>query len=401
MAALYLPILIALLMASASPYAMAGEGALTQSVSIAAPAPVAPKEKAPKDWKKETEATCGMNCRYSRASENLTLQAVYLLKKIQLIDSAIKDPAKEPAARTALGAFCKSSSEELSDCFRRYKDFQAIALLEIRESLGKIDDYKRGLIHGIKPDGSVEGTALVYDVGVEKNAYIPEVPTLAELEQSYLDGKLRSGKSKYTGAEIRKWSEELILNDPKARYIEYKKKPIDGNPYQSEKTSYRLYVGDGKSDARAVKVYDRSKQSVMEFSKDKSQDAQTVKVISPKETKKDDSTPGDSISYEAMKDTRNTFNSKIEGDLKESAAKRVPASKKDPKAAETDKASTPEKSDGSKDVLLRDVASQKSNYDERDRNDDYKVVTPEGMKDSRYIKYNPHQLLDDIEKSTK
>jgi len=134
----------------------------------------------------------------------------------------------------------------------------------------------------------------------------------------------------------------------------------------------------------------------MEFEKDKSQDSRTVKIISPKETKKDDS-----ISYEAMKDARNTFNSKIEGDLKENPVKRVPASKKDPKAAVADKSSTPEKPGESKDVLLRDVANQKPNYDDRDRNDDYKVVTPEGTKDSRYIKYNPHQLLDDTEKSTK
>lgn len=396
MAALYLPILIALFVAS--PYAMAGEGALTQSVSIAAPAPAAPKEKAPKDWKKETEATCGMNCRYSRASENYSLQAVYLLKKIQLIDSAIKDGSKEEAARTALGGFCKSSTEEIATCFRRYKDFQAIALLEIRESIGKIDDYKRALIHGIKPDGSVEGTALVYDVGVEKNAYIPEVPTLAELEKAYLDGKLRSGKSKYTANDIRKWSQDLIVNDPKARYIEYNKKPTDGNPYQSEKTSYRLYTGDTssgktKSDSKALKIYDRSKQSVMEFAADKSLDPKGVKPISPNETKKEDS-----ISYEAMKDTRNTFNSKIEGGLKEDAVKRAPAAKKDPKALTAD---TSEKSAGSKDVLVRDVANQKSKFDERDRNDDYKVTAPEGMKDSRYIKYNPHQLLDDIEKSTK
>lgn len=382
-------ILIVLLTASAR--GTADEGVLTQSVSTAAPSPS--KVAAPKDWKKETEATCGMSCRYSRASENLTIQAVYLLKKIHLIEAATKDSAQEPAARTALGGFCKNSAEPLSDCFRRYKDFQAIALLEIRESIGKIDGYKRALINGIKPDGTVEGVALVYDVGVERGAYIPEVPTLAELEQAYLSGKLRPAKGKFSSKDIQKWSQELVVNDPKARYIQYKEKPIDGNPYQNEKTSYRLYIGEtsgngkSKTDEKALKLYDRSKQRVMEFAADPSL-TDEVKAVSPNETK-----TRDTISYEAIKDTRNTFNSKIEGDFKEEApSKRSPASKKDFK---------PGKTEDSKDILVRDLAGGKSKYDERDKNDDYKVVAPDGSKDSRYIRYNIHQLLDDTDKSTK
>lgn len=376
------------------------DGVLTQSDNTAVPSAPAPKSPAPKDWKNETEATCGMSCRYSRAAENLTLQAVYLLKKVELVKAAVKDSSKEKEARAALGGFCRDSAEAIGECFKRYKDFQRIGLLEIRNSLGKIDEYKKNLINGVRADGTVNATALVYETGVENSAYIPDVPTLPELEKAYIDGNLRPARGRFSAEDVRKWSQELVVNDPKVRYIQYKKDAIDGNPYQSSKTSYRLYIGDTSKDGKlsadpaAMKLYEQSKQRVLEYSKDKAIDKGHLNAVTPQETKQKDK-----LSYEAIKDARNALNSKIEGNLKEEDAKRAPASKAEVKSPESDKPSS--KRDGeSKDILLRDPAGIKAKSDPRDQNDDYKVVPPEGLKDSRYIKYNIHQLLKDIESGT-
>ncbi len=360
----------------------------------------APKAPAPADWKKETEATCGMNCRYSRAGENLSLQAVYLLKKVQFISETINskpfNAEKEKDVRLALGAFCKSSTEDIQECFKRYKDFQRIGLLEIRNSIGKIDDYKKNLIDGVKPDGTADGVSLVYDVGVEHRGYVPDVPTLQELEKAYQEGNLHPNRGKYSANDIRKWSEELIITDPKARYIQYKAETINGNPYQENKTSYRLYVGDSGADGKfnsikepQLKKFDKSQQRVLEFSKDETIPDGQVTAIAPGEMKKKDK-----ITYDALKAARNEINSKIEEDLKPTLVhskdkNRNPAGDKEEDV----------KKDQSKEIQVQRNPSSgsKVNYSDKDKNDDYKVVPPIDSNNSRYIKYNVNRLLEDTD----
>ena len=391
------------------------KGTLNQSVSKAnlpsGPASTKPGQ-AGKDWRQETEASCGMACRYHRANDNLTMQALYLVTKIQKIETAIQN-RQESQARTALGAFCKSDSEEVESCFARYRDFQRIGLLEIRQSIGKNEDSIARLTTGRKADGTVDGTALTFGTGEEKTAYLPDVPTLSELEQAYLRGNLKPSGSKYSRAEIQKWSQDLIINNPKTRYLQFTAKPVVGNPYQTEKTSYSIYMENrdesGKSaglDDRAVTQRDRSMKSIQEFAAEKDGADPQAKVIAPSKNLKTE----DAITYEAITEARSVVNSKIEGDVR-----RVDKEEKDRKlASESDPKGTPSPGPSGAPTsaanfgngVSRDVkvttgqTAARTPSGMKRYGDEEKVERPAEMKNSRYIKYDLGDLMTDIE-STK
>lgn len=393
--------------------ARAGEnpvGTLNQAVTTGGSVAPIPAKGAPTDWRKETEASCGMACRYHRANDNLTMQALYLVTKIGKIDATLRKDPDSDQARVSLGAFCKDQAEELSVCFARYKDFQRVALLELRQAIGKNEDTIARLTNGRKADGTVDGTALVFETGEEKLPYMPEVPTLAELEQSYLDGKLKPHGATYSRAEIQKWSESLVLPDPKGKFLQFESKPVVGNPYQTEKSSYSLHrekrdaSGKASEDKRVVDLYERSEKAIKNFAKDKSIEDGKIKVITPtKNLKKEDG-----ISYEALVQARSVVNSKMETDVNRSDQEekdRKIASDKDPKPKPSPSGS-PSATDPNAGVA-REVSVTTNGSAGRtpsgmkiyDPNE--KVERRVEMKNSRYIKYDIGDILTDTENSTK
>ncbi len=368
---------------------------------ISAPKPTA---KA-KDWKKETEASCGMACRYHRANDNLTMQALYLVTKIKKIQDAETsgNATKEHEARTSMGGFCRESEPELSTCFTRYKSFQRVALLQIRESIGKNEDTIARLTTGRKSDGTVDGTAVTFEANVERQPYIPDVPTVSEMEQAYLEGKLKPSGSAFTGAEIQKWSQDLVLSNPKVRYLEFEKESVVGNPYQKEKTGYSLYrvkragSGSEKTDPKTEKLAQDAMKTIAGVAKEKSFDPK-ASVITPKNLKKDDP-----LSYDAFIQARSVVNSAVQKDVdkKDSAEKvRSPAAKADEKDPKVSPSGKPSPAVGaSEDVNVSRKPSSGANYKVYEPEE--RITRPEGLKNSRYIKYNIHELLTDIETSTK
>jgi len=339
------------------------------------------------------------------------MQALYLLTKVQKIDDAIQKDGDSTEARTALGAFCKDGAEALDSCFTRYKDFQKIALLNLRQSIGQNEDAIAKLTLGRRADGSVEdGTGLAFETGAQAAPYMPEVPTLAELEKSYLQGGLKPAGSKFTRKDIQAWSQELVLNDPKAKYLEFAKKPAVGNPYQMETTSYSVNMlnrdGSGHAsgaDARAVTIYNRALGSVKDFAGDKSPDPDATAIpVTAAKFKSDDK-----LSYEAYRQARSVVNSKIADDAKrsdEDEKNRKLASAKDPKTPPSPSPSgVPSPTVDAHSGVSRDVKitgstarmpSAVPGY--KEYGDDEKVERPKEMKNSRYIKYDVENLLNDV-----
>lgn len=418
---LFLHCALALVLGGFAAPAFAGDpptgGTLNRSVSAgsaSAPPRVSPKDDA-KDWRRETEATCGMACRYHRANDNLTMQALYLVTKIGKVDDAIQN-SRESEARTALGAFCKSDSEEIDACFSRYKDFQRVGLLELRQAIGKNEDTIARLTANRKADGTVEGTAITFESGEAKTPYLPEVPTLSELEESYLKGNLRPNGSKYSRAEIQKWSQDLVVNNPNARYLQFQGKAAVGNPYQEEKSSYSLYLEDrdaeGKAageDKRAVGLYKKSETTIREFAEDKKKEIadREIKVVAPtKNLAKDDK-----VTYDAFVQARSVINGKLEADVK-----RVDQEEKDRRIANdaqpkpkpsASPSGTPSPVAGANPGASRDVKVTTGNSAirapsaMRTYGPDETVERPKEMKNSRYIKYDLGDLLKDADDLTK
>lgn len=361
---------------------------------------------AAKDWRKATEASCGMSCRYSRANDSLTLQAVYLIQKIKWVDTAIHD-GKDDRARTALGGFCRSSVEAIEDCFSRYKAFQRVGLLEIRQAIGKNEDTMARLTHARKEDGTVDGDALIYETdGADREGYFPEVTTLSELEASYLSGNLKSSGSKYSPTEIRKWSQTLVMNNPLERTIEFRKESVEGNPYQSEKSAFRLFMtkkdanGRDATDAAAAALYKSSQKQIRDYAKD--QQISEATVIAPSQLEKKDK-----LSYDAIKEARSLMNSRIEGDLKKDSDPVVQRKiATDPKVEPKPNLSaqpSPRPSSLPDSTKSREIhvggRSPSSGY--RLYGDDEKVVPPPALKNSRYIRYNIQEMFQDIQDTTK
>jgi hypothetical protein len=383
-------VLSVLLVASAAGAGGPSDGNLNISDSSSV-APPATRKQPAKDWREETEATCGMACRYHRANDNLTMQALYLVTKIQKIDDEYRRDPKSKAIPVALGGFCETKAEAVGDCIARYKDFQKIALVNIRQAIGTNEDTIARLTSGRKADGTVAGTAVTFASGEKAVPYLPDVPTLQEMEKSYLQGNLKPAGSKYSRADIQKWSEELVVNDPKTKYLQFFDKPTVGNPYQKEKSGYSLYMEkrNGEADSRAVGVYEKSVKSVQGFI----QDAKNGKVedgtmsVTPLSDKFKDQ---DSLSYEAFIQSRKVVNSKLEGDLKRGdAAEKLRQPANDPDAKTT-------KEKDSRDVDVRGAVARSPSGAE-DHPEDYKIERPAEMKNSRYIRYDLGDLMNDIE----
>jgi hypothetical protein len=408
-------ILVGLTLGSAVVRAAPPQGTLNRSISTSGPIAAPPAGAPPRNWSRETEATCGMACRYHHANDNLTMQALYLVTKISKIQTAITADPKSTEARTTLGAFCTDGAEDVGDCFKRYKDFQNIALLDIRQAIGKNEDSIARLTTGRKADGTVaEETAISYESGEEEHPYVPDVPTLSDLEDSYLKGKLKpSGGQSYSRAEIQKWSLSLIVNDPKTRYIQFSKTPAVGNPYQEEKSSYSVYMeqrdeagNSAGADERALGIYNKSEKRVKEFAKDTKIDGK-IKIIEPSNKLEVD----DKITYDAFVQARSVINSKIQTDEqrhdqeakdRKLASQKTPDPKPSPGASSSPKSFDNDNARSDRDVKVTTggLGAQKPK-EYHTFGPDENVDPPKEMKNSRYIKYDLGDLLNDTEQNQK
>lgn len=367
-----------------------------------------------------SEATCGLACQYHKANDNITIQVLYLINKVKQIEIE-EDEAK---IRTATGAICKNVGDVV-DCKNRYKAFQAFALLQLRQSLGRNEDTLAKLTHGRQADGTVNGSFIGFATNEKTEPYTPDVPTLAELQKQFEAGK--SNKKQISQKDLKKWSEELILSNPKAGLIEFRKKSVEGNPHSADKKSgYQLTMEQkdkaGKSipiSKREEKIYDRALKEV-EKVRDQLTDRNAdpndgTVVISPKEVlgKGDGKESADEISYKAYTDARSLVIDKVNQDSKKELTERKPAQKPEKKAekqsdgkvlakSEKDagKDSKDAESPSSEKPTEKGVAVKKEFVQRRIAKDDEKIAQPENIKNSRYIRYDVKDMMDSIEETT-
>jgi len=372
--------------------------------SIAENAPSAPKAKASQVT---TEATCGLACIYHKANDNITIQVLYLINKVKEIDAE----QSEEKIRIATGAICPTSME-IIDCKNRYKGFQAFSLLQLRQAMGRNEDMLAKLTHGRQADGTVSGNYIGFAVDEKAEPYTPDVPTLAALQKSFEKTSPENQKV-YTPKQLKRWSENLILSNPKANLIEFRKKPVVGNPHQSAKNGGYSLTMEEKDRAgnsapiskREEKIYDRSYTEVKKVSDQitdrKANPNEGTKVISPKEIlgKGEGKESADEISYRAYTQARSLVIDKVNQDSKKDVAERKPAQKPDPQAIAKKSVLQPVGQTSEK-KLEKGVELKKEPVQRKIAKDDEKIAKPESIKNSRYIRYDPKDALDAIEDST-
>jgi hypothetical protein len=369
-----------------------------------------------------TQATCGQACMYHKANDNITIQVLYLINKVKEIEVE----ESEDKIRIATGAICNDSMEVIA-CKNRYKAFQAFALLQLRQAMGRNEDMMAKLTHGRQVDGSVSGQYTGFTVDEKLTPYTPDVPTLAELQKAF--EKSPAEKKIYTQKQLKKWSESLVLSNPKANLIEFNKKPVVGNPHSSgQKNGYSLTMeakdASGKSipiSKREEKLYDRAYSEVKKVADEvtdrKADPNHGVQVIAPKEIlgKGQGKESADEISYRAYTNARSLVIDKVNQDSKKDLTERRPAQKPevktaspksrnqgDDKIAAQDLKKSEEKSSEKPAVQPgeKGVALKKEPVQRKIAKDDEKISQPEHIQNSRYIRYDPKDVLDAIEDNT-
>lgn len=83
---------------------------------------------------------CGQDCIYSKANENISLQADFIIKKIMYIQIEPDSDKK----KKILGNFC-SSTEDGDDCANRYVAMHRFWFMKVRSSLGKNEKNRANL----------------------------------------------------------------------------------------------------------------------------------------------------------------------------------------------------------------------------------------------------------------
>lgn len=366
----------------------------------------------------QIEADCGLACRYHRANDNITFQALYLVNKVQVVEREMRsDDPDENKVRAALGPFC-SANAAIEDCVKTYKSFQAVALMRLRQAMGKNEDVLARLTHGRQTDGSVTGefTGIAREKSGEP--YTPDVPTLKELHREFERLKA-SGKvpKQYSPSDLKNWAQTLVIPNPKATLIEFNPQPVDGNPHTTrDGEGFKLSMkreGPGGADVPSKadeKAYLRHQAELAKVAGGtvNPQDPK-VGLLTPKQVLGDGKgvRSQDEISYEAFSRTRNLILGKVDESMKKDTV-RKPA-KTDKKPAKTGKNGKKDDSDkkpaekmtekepdraidSEKAVAVEQKAPVYKNYD-----DDAKIQRPPGSTNSRYIRYDLNQLMKDIE----
>ena len=273
----------------------------------------------------------------------------------------------------------------------------------------------------------------------ERDAYIPEVPTVSELETAYKEGKLKPSTGVHSAEEIKKWSQELVGIAPRnQRFLEFNKTPVDANPYQADQTKNKIHmlVRDGNGLSPSDKAIEaeilKSQKSLKEVAEGRDVLGKDIKTISPKDLNKDDK-----VTYDALTEARSLLNERLAADFTKDG-KRVPAGdeiaktekdKSDPKGKDGKKLddgglkakredAKAQRDDGRVDSTAEATASGRAAADQsrdlqvqkqsartpsgfKKYGDEERVKVPEQIQNSRYIRYDLNQLFTEIQDSTK
>ena len=338
-------------------------GLLTGAFDVVAAEPVSIPTSLPLE-------DCGVACRYRKANDNLTLQVLYSMNKLKAVQEAHKNNNESDVFK-ALDGFCTTdevSNQKSGECVTRYEKFQGMALLRLRQAMGANEDVIARLTSRRLEDGTFSQDGdMVYTPDVAETAYTPDVPTLKDLENEFKKSGIVKTPKSYTKSEMKKWSEQLVLQKPTKDFVEFKKETVVANPKSPNSGKLAIVNRDQN---RNELVDKRVEKKYREFEKDYKESldsANTVtgdvlikdhKASSPEDLKR----MGDQISIDAFRDARNTIIEKVE--------------------------SKP-------DTDVRSVGTQSKVF-----NDDYRIQKPKESTNSRYIRYDLETLFKDIEDMT-
>gem|GEM_PF-3817566 len=178
------------------------------------------------NWQEPAYSPCGQECLYAKGNEAISLEALYIIRKLGLLQTALNEERHEEVAKNLPG-FCtriESDGEEgANQCFKRYRDIQILTLMKVRAALA-INTGSRYMLNS--------QAAAVFSRGQNGDppgglkAPLPYVPLMKDLEKRYANNPdLHS----FIGLNYQKWASELQAKPSDDEFVVFERVPKDEN----------------------------------------------------------------------------------------------------------------------------------------------------------------------------
>ncbi|MEK6578617.1 MAG: hypothetical protein AABZ55_05265, partial [Bdellovibrionota bacterium] len=175
-------------------------------------------------WKDDTKyRLCEQGCLYDKANENISFQALYSARKLELIENAIsKNPDDlNQVIQEELHNFCMEG-EESGKCFLRYKQSQYVALNQMKYSIVTNSDSVSRLGQNFK-----KTTWTASNRNKNKEAQVTYVPTFEDMA-AYYAGMDKAAQTIGTDQYVQQLR-ETYGGPKKEQFLLYKTVPKDEN----------------------------------------------------------------------------------------------------------------------------------------------------------------------------
>lgn len=263
-------------------------------------------------WNSASYEECSQTCLYKKANENLILQFVYIVKKVQAVED-------ESDKRIALGDFCLE--DETGDgCHERYRLSQKKALHEIRKAI--IQNWEsEALLRQLNPEVLTDLPKSGSDQKLKKQ--LPEVVTLEDLKKN-------SSVDLVQDREYEEWKKTLKQFRPsKDEFVKFKK--ILRDPTDPSKGE--IAIPDRGQNGELVSNEEELKEAEKRYQAQRADaesawsrmEPKTVKPIGMTASRRFRKWNADAVSEQAFEDSRqllvDLINDKIKGDGKKKGVK--------------------------------------------------------------------------------
>lgn len=201
----------------------------------------------------EPRVVCGLSCIMKKEIENLSLQAMYVLKKIKALDQ-LSSRRETDKLRENLKEVCLSS-ETIEQCFGRNRRLQIRALYTIhstiiktKANIARLDD---AFVAVRDQDGRQVPTPVVYIENMSdfvarekgRQPQLPEFPTMQQLSERF---RIDQGRlNQLVGEAYRAWQTRVPGRPAKDDFIKFRQIPRDPENPGGEKFTVVETDSDG------------------------------------------------------------------------------------------------------------------------------------------------------------
>ena len=243
---------------------------------------------------------CGQSCLYEKSNENISLHAIYILRKIDSLEKTThygSEKRKSEIIQKTLGEFCLKE-ESPDQCFKRYKWIQIMALRKMKaaliqnsDSAAKLYDHRKNPLLASKNEQS-------------KNPQIPYIPTFKDIQNEYNQETQQLNHS--ISEQYQNWVGNIQTEPSKEDFVLFKRVPRDHELPGGEQTVI-LDKSCGQPICYDITAYKEAMQVFAARKKTAENDLQKMRTHNPKSQPEMPIPSEEEKNYRSFKDARETL----------------------------------------------------------------------------------------------